>query len=291
MSIINYNTIYKKYLIIIMMIIIIIIIIFSYLIHVFNICQTFFPHIPTKKEYKEFLKKCNHRAQDINFKSVDGIKLKGLFVNKYKEPNWNDTIFLYSHGNSRWLGSTFESNQINMLSKFGSIFVYDYRGYGSSEGKISEEGCYYDIIGAWKYLVNHKKIHPNKIIVYGHSLGAAISSYLVKTLINSEINTFNYYPKALILESPFYSFSKIAKHVMPIFSIFATLKFDNNENLNRINGEIPVLIMHSKNDDIIPYNQSLELKNNYKYCKYVEIDGTHNDPIYNDNVYNFITNI
>ena len=79
---------------------------------------------------------------------------------------------------------------INTLSNYGSIFIYDYSGYGVSNGIPTEKTAYNDIENIWKYLVENKKVNPNKIIVYGQSLGCAISSYLICNLIKKEDENF-----------------------------------------------------------------------------------------------------
>ncbi len=242
--------------------------------------------LPTKVDYNEFenLIRNNNAVIKETFKTHDNIELSGLLYNKYKTPSYNDNIILYSHGNAGWLGYLINGVQLNMLSKYGSVFIYDYRGYGISKGTPSENGVYLDIMAAWKYLVNEKKVSPKKIIVYGHSLGCAITTNLVKTLCEKKREL----PIGLILEAPFISVRKIASKFIPnILCNFVLCNFNNEENIKIIKNKIPITICHSKNDEIIPYSHGVHLSE-ISGNKCVEIDGSHNSPLYNDSFENII---
>jgi hypothetical protein len=217
-------------------------------------------------------------------KTSDNIDLWGVLYNKNKIPSWEDNIIIYSHGNAGWIGYLLDSTSINALSKYGSVFMYDYRGYGISSGKPSEEGVYNDIMSVWNYLVNDKKISPRKIIIYGHSLGSAISTKLVKKLCMSKKLSKDLLPKALILEAPFVNIKKIAKKFVPSFvTNFVVCNFDNEKCIKNINNKVPIYILHSKNDEIIPYEHGCHLSE-ISGCKLIEINGTHNYPLYTKEV-------
>ena len=221
---------------------------------------------------------------------MDQTNLTGIFINYKRKAKWNDDIiFLYSHGNGAWVGALFESSQIEFLSKFGSIFVYDYRQYGLSEGVINEHGTYSDILGAWNYLTQIKKINPNKIVLYGHSMGGAVTTYLLASLLKAN-KTLPELPRAMIIEGTFSSIVDMADHIFPGLGKICIYDYDNIKNLQYINNIIPILVMHSPSDETIPYYQSLKIKKKCK-CSHIAIDGTHSVPIFNNDVINFIKNI
>ena len=142
---------------------------------------------------------------------------------------------LYSHGNAADLGIL--KYFFMALHKNGySFLAYDYSGYGHSNGSPSENQSYQDIQAAYRYLIEQQNIPPERIIAYGHSLGAAVATELAAT------NTVG----GLILESPFVS----AFSVRPVFTIMPFDKFDIADRLPGVRA--PVLIMHSRDDPIIP---------------------------------------
>lgn len=241
------------------------------------------PYKANLNEFKRLSKKYNKNEEFLSFDATDGTKLYGMLINYNKKADWKDIIFLYSHGNGAWLGELFSMPQIENLSKYGSVFVYDYRQYGLSEGKINENGSYSDIMGAWNFLTKIKNIDPNKIIVYGHSMGGAVSAQLVATLVKNNKKL----PQALILDSTFSSVIDMGNHLLPGLGSLATIKYDNIKNLTIINEKIPVLVFHSPSDETVPYSQSLKIKKKCK-CTHITIDGSHNIPIFNDGVYAFI---
>lgn len=241
------------------------------------------PRRATIDEFYKLSKKYKRNEELIKFKATDKTKLTGMFINYHKKPDWNDTIFLYSHGNGAWLGELLYSPQIHVLSNFGSVFTYDYRQYGLSEGYINEEGTYSDIMGVWNYLTQVKKISPKKIIIYGHSMGGAVSTKLVSMLVEKKQEL----PLALILDGTFSSVIDMGNHMIPGFGQFASYTYDNVKNLQDIDNALPILVVHSPDDETVPYQQSIKIKQNSK-CKHIEIKGTHNVPIFNKNVFEFI---
>lgn len=258
-----------------------------YIIPSINTAMVFRPRKTTKKDFDRLAKKYKDHIEYAEFNTEDNLTLTGMLLNNRRKPSWDDDIiFLYSHGNAAWLGDLFTCSPLIMLSKHGSMFMYDYRGYGMNPGTVSEVGCYKDVMAAWYFLTRVKNIDPNKIIVFGHSLGSAVSSKLVSNLVSLNDDL----PRGLILEAPFSSVFDMGNHVMPGLGYISVIKFNNEQNLLNINGAIPVLVMHSKDDETIPYEQAMKLKNNTK-CDFIEITGTHCDPHYNHKVKEYIDNL
>ncbi|MEH1850701.1 MAG: alpha/beta hydrolase [Nostoc sp.] len=151
---------------------------------------------------------------------------------------------LYSHGNSEDLG---EIKQIlEKLHAWGfSVFAYDYRGYGTSEGKPTESNAYEDINSAYNYLTQNLKTPPERIIVLGRSVGGG-----------SAVNLAMRKPIAgLILES---SFTSAFRVIVP-FPILPFDKFPNLDNIKKV--KCPILVIHGKADDIIPFTHGERLFN------------------------------
>lgn len=237
----------------------------------------FFPYKAQEQEYYNLCEKYKDNFIPQNITTYDNIILFGGLVNMNKKPDWNDNIILFSHGNAGWIGNFLNDNCINMLSNYGSVFLYDYRGYGINNGKPSENGLYKDIYSVWRYLTSEKNIDPKKIIIYGYSLGCAVSSHLVSNIYDEEL------PLMLILESPFSNLENIVKDRYPYFSKLRYYNFDNINYLQKINNKIPIYVLYSKSDEVIPYYHSelLKAKTN---CNLIEITGTHASPSYSSEV-------
>lgn len=168
----------------------------------------------------------------IKLSTPNGEKFAAKF---FENPNAEYTI-LFSHGNAEDIfGSTpfFEE-----LSRAGfNVFAYDYRGYGASEGAPSEQNSYEDAGAAYNYLVNDLKIAPEKIIIHGRSLGAAVSIDLASRKKCA----------GLVAESAFVS----AFRVMTRYPIFPFDKFKSLEKIKNV--RCPSLFIHGKRDEIIPF--------------------------------------
>jgi len=174
----------------------------------------------------------------IKLISEDGTRLSAIYLSN---PKAKYTI-LYAHGNASDLG-TIQSN-LEKLKKIGfSVFAYDYRGYGTSEGKPSEKNAYKDIDTAYNYLTQKLNILPQRIVAYGRSVGggSAIDIAARKSIAG------------LITESTFIS----AFRVKVPLTILPFDRFPNLEKIKRV--KCPVLIMHGKRDDIVPFYHSQTL--------------------------------
>lgn len=143
---------------------------------------------------------------------------------------------LFSHGNAEDIfGST---PYFEKLRDAGfNVFAYDYRGYGASEGAPSEQKSYEDADAAYKYLINELKIPPEKIIIHGRSLGAAVSIDLASRKKCA----------GLIAESAFVS----ALRVLTRYQIYPFDKFQNLAKIKKV--KCPALFIHGRKDEIVPF--------------------------------------
>jgi fermentation-respiration switch protein FrsA (DUF1100 family) len=201
--------------------------------------------------------------EGVYFETEDGVKLSAWFI---PSDNARGAV-LFCHGNAGNISHRLES--IEIFNQLGlSVFIFDYRGYGQSEGSPTEQGTYQDAEAAWQYLIEKRQVDPSRIIVFGRSLGGAVASWLAQS----------HQPGALILESTFISIPDIAATVYPYLPVRFLSRFQYNtaEYLGRI--DCPVLIVHSRDDEIMPFSHGRQLFEIAREPKeLLEIYGTHNE--------------
>ena len=203
------------------------------------------------------------RYEDVKITTdEEGVQLHGWFI---PSPADRKTL-LFFHGNAGNISHREES--ITIFNRAGlSIFIVDYRGYGNSTGEPSEEGVYNDARSAWNYLTDTRGIASEDIIIFGRSLGGVVATQLA-----SEVSA-----AGLIVESTFSSAKDMAQHLMPYLSrlIYMRYKFDAEQTIQNV--EIPLLVMHSPGDDIIPFKMGKKLFDAGNEPKtFFELRGDHN---------------
>ncbi len=203
-------------------------------------------------------------------------------------PN-KDIIFIFSHGNAGNLSNFLYSNTISNLLKYGSVILYDYRGYGLSNGKPNQDGCYYDIKAIWKNI--RTKYPTSKIILYGFSLGCYPTIRLFNALHKSNSKILPYH---MIFQSGFVNIKYMAsKLISRYISYLVTYNFDNltiMKKLQKLKTTDNITILHSEKDEIVSYANAELLKKVGK-CKLINIYGTHNNPIYGSSFFEFMDNL
>ncbi len=178
---------------------------------------------------------------DIFFTTGDGVRLNGWFV-PYRGAQ---TTLLWFHGNAGNISHRLENIKL-FHDKVGvNLFIFDYRGYGRSEGRVSEEGTYLDGKAALKYLRTRENVDPKRMVLFGRSLGAAVAADLAtreECLV-------------LILETTFASIREMARAAFPFLPIGFLLRtrYDVVEKIKRI--KAPLLVLHGDRDDVIPFAQ------------------------------------
>ena len=189
----------------------------------------------------------------------DGEYIAAIYL---ANPDSTYTLLL-SHGNGEDLGSVLPL--LPGLSKLGfSIFAYDYRGYGLSEGSPSERHVYTDIDGAYDYLTGKLAVAPDTIVAYGRSLGAGAS---VDLAARRPVG-------GVILESPFLT----AFRVMTTVPLCPFDKFRNVDKIGRM--RCPLLILHGEADEIVPFWHGRELFDRASGPKtFVAIPGAHHNDL------------
>ena len=202
-------------------------------------------------------------SENINLETVDGIRLCGWFVPRDKAKG----VILFCHGNAGNISHRLESIQV--FHRLGlDVFIFDYRGYGQSQGRPTEHGTYEDVKAAWQYLTQERNLPPKKIILFGRSIGGAIASNLAR----------DHMPGAVILESTFTSMPDLAADIypFPLVRHFTRFNYNTEEYIREV--DCPILIIHSRDDDIVPFSHSrrlFEIATEPK--RFLEITGTHNE--------------
>ncbi|RLD77294.1 MAG: alpha/beta hydrolase [Bacteroidetes bacterium] len=208
----------------------------------------------------------------VSLLTPDGVTVTAWFV----PAEGADRTILFCHGNAGNI-----SHRIDTLKMFNELglncLIVDYRGYGQSTGRPTEKGTLIDILAGFQWLVEEKGTRPEQTILFGRSLGGSVAAIIAKDV----------HPAALVLESSFTSFDDVGSHYYPWLPVRLFTRFDYNtlEAVKEIT--CPVLVIHSPNDEIIPYTfgqQIFAAANEPK--QFADLKGTHNEGIYdNDDLY------
>ncbi len=188
-----------------------------------------------------------NKFEEFNVETEDGVFLSNLL---FKAENPKGVIF-YLHGNGGSLNGWREVAKVYTDLNY-DVLMCDYRGYGKSEGKISSEKQFFsDIQLVYDEL---KKDYPeNQIIVLGYSIGTGTAAKIAA----------DNHPKLLILQAPYYSLTDLVKKKFPFVpSFLLRYKFETYKYLRKC--EMPVVIFHGNQDEVIGFEFSLKLKKEFK---------------------------
>jgi len=220
--------------------------------------------------------------QEVWFEAKDGVKLHGWYV-PHEEA---EASFLFFHGNAGNL--THRTENVFYLHHLKlNVFIFDYRGYGKSEGDPDEEGIRLDCQAAYETLMTQPEVSARSLILFGRSLGGAFAAF-----------TASQNPAAgLILESTFTNAKDMADKMFPILPVgwFLSSELDTLGHVAQL--KLPKLFLHGTSDTIIPYTLGRELYQGAAEPKeFYSIAGAgHNDTIrvggsdYFDKIKEFIT--
>jgi hypothetical protein len=201
-------------------------------------------YLPSK-EHEATPRGLGLRFEDLHLVSSDGVRVHGWFL-----PAKDSRLtVLFCHGNGGNVSHRLD-RVIVAHSKFPVDFLlFDYRGYGSSEGSPDEEGTYRDAHAAWDWLTKVRNVSPERIIIYGESVGCAVALELALTTP----------ARALVLESPFESIPAMARTRLPFLPLgpFVRTRYDNMARIPRL--RMPLLVLHGTRDGIIPFEQGKRL--------------------------------
>ena len=200
--------------------------------------------------------------EDVTLQTEDGVQLHGWYIPHPQAQH----VLLFFHGNAGNISHRRDS--IEIFHRLGlNVFIIDYRGYGKSQDSPSEQGIYQDATAAWEFLATEKGFTSQQIIIFGRSLGGVIAAKLA-----AEVQ-----PRGVILESTFSSARDFARVVFPILARLVWIRYDFNtvESIQRVT--VPVLVLHSPDDEIMPFHlgeKVFEAANQPKH--FVRLQGDHN---------------
>ena len=199
---------------------------------------------------------------DVYLDTSDGVRVHGWYVST---DNPAGTV-LFLHGNAGNISHRIDSIAIFIELGF-DVLIIDYRGYGQSEGTIGEAGAYRDAEAAYRYLVQDRAIDASRIVIFGRSLGGAVAAQLAATNAAG----------ALIVESSFTSAADMAAELYPFLPVRLLLRLDFPvvEHVAAVN--MPVLVVHARDDEIIPFAMGEQLFAAAPEPKsFLALDGDHN---------------
>jgi len=182
--------------------------------------------------------------EEALFSATDGVQLHGWFI-----PGKGPFTLLWCHGNAGNISHRLDNIRLLHDLVGVHIFIFDYRAYGRSAGKVSEQGTYRDAEGALAYLRSRSDLNSTHIVYFGRSLGSAVA-------VNLAVKEN---PAGLILESPFLSIREMAKIIFPFLPLgpFLRIRYDSLAKIAQVG--CPLLIIHGDRDGVIPYSQGKRL--------------------------------
>jgi hypothetical protein len=204
-------------------------------------------------------------VEDAQFVAADGVRLHGWYC-PVADPR---AVALMSHGNAG--NVTHRADEVRLWQeRLGvSVFIYDYRGYGRSDGRPNESGLYADARAAYRWLTEVKGVAPDQIVLRGESIGSAVSLQLALEVPH----------RALIMESPFTSAVEMGARSFPWLPVRWIMRnrFESIAAIGRYRG--PLLITHGTEDSIVPFEMGRRLHERANEPKrfYAVPDADHND--------------
>ncbi len=196
----------------------------------------------------------NTVRQDVRFESEDGVRLHGWLLSPRDRVSRGTILFL--HGNAENI-STHVQSVLWLVDAGYTVFTFDYRGYGESDGKEPDiPGVHRDARAALSKILSLPGISPDRLVVFGQSLGAAVAVHTVATASSARR------PRALILDSPFAGYRRIVRDKLSSLIVTWPLAwpvsrfFDDEYSPERWIGKIapvPVIVIHGTADRVVPY--------------------------------------
>lgn len=222
----------------------------------------FLPHMPGR-ELTATPARLGLEYTDVQLVTDDAVRLHGWWV---RAPRARGTL-LFFHGNAGNISHRLDS--IQLFSELGlDVLIIDYRGYGRSDGTPSERGTYRDALAAWNWLTHERKVPPERILLFGRSLGAAVAVDLALKVRSA----------GLIVESAFTSVPDLAGEIYPFLPVrqMSRYQYDSLSKIGRI--AQPLLLVHSRDDELIGFRHGQRLFEAASQPKeFVQIRGGHND--------------
>lgn len=201
--------------------------------------------------------------EEVRIKTTDGLTIAAWHI---PVPDAK-AVLLFCHGNGGNISHRLDS--IRIFHDLGlSVLIFDYRGYGRSEGTPAEKGTYLDAEAAWNFLVKDKGIDPARIVIFGRSLGSAVAAELAMRRKAG----------ALIIESGFTSIPDLGRKYYPYMPVSLITRF-HYATIDKVSSlALPKLFIHSPDDEVIPYEQGVRLFEAADDPKeFLKLRGDHNE--------------
>lgn len=186
----------------------------------------------------------NLSHEEVMLPTPDGLTLHGWFF----PPPARAPVILFCHGNAGNISHRLDNVQ-RLLEKGLGVLIFDYRGYGRSSGRPSEQGLYSDGLAACDWLTKTRGIDSGRIVPFGRSLGASVA---LEVALQRPV-------RSLILESAFTSTRDMARSILLFrpLSPFIPARFNNLAKIPRVS--VPVLIVHGQRDELVPFGMGRAL--------------------------------
>ncbi len=190
------------------------------------------------------------QVEDVALQSADGTRLHAWWcptASGGRQPPGNESrgAMLYCHGNAGNLSHRADAIRDWQKEMGGAVLIFDYPGYGRSEGKPSEAGCYAAAEAAYDWLVADKQVRPHDIVILGRSLGGGVATHLASQRRHG----------ALVLFSTFTSIPDVAQALYPWLPCrwLVRNRFDNLARIGQCTQ--PVFFAHGTEDSLVPLAQ------------------------------------
>jgi fermentation-respiration switch protein FrsA (DUF1100 family) len=175
--------------------------------------------------------------EDAWLVAEDGVRIHGWYL-PVPDARW---VTLVSHGNAGNISHRLDRALLLQGRLRSSVLLYDYRGYGASEGSPDEAGTYRDARAAYRWLVEQRHVRPDELVLFGESLGSAVALELALERPAA----------ALVLEAPFTSVRDVARRtIFAPLAPFVRTRYDSLARIPRL--ETPLLVMQGDRDEVIP---------------------------------------
>ncbi|MCI0651187.1 MAG: alpha/beta hydrolase [Planctomycetes bacterium] len=226
-----------------------------------NACNGLF-YYPTRVAYSRPEEQPT-RCEQVAFASGDGTRLHGWLLHPAGGAAAEGTV-LFFHGNAQNLSS--HVNFVNWMPIEGfRVFIFDYRGYGRSEGKPAREGIHQDCLAAIAYLRGRSDIDATRLLVFGQSLGGACGLAALGEGIAEQGEEFRRGIRGIAVESSFHSYRGIANTVLggtfltwPLVWCLIGNGHSPADSIERL-ASIPLLVIHGDADPVVPFSQGERL--------------------------------